>query len=198
MKSALAVKPDPPIVDVTAEYHAAAAAWRDINSKMRALRETIDKRRLAANFAACTEIPERSKHLARGIEDLVIASSRSPLRAASDIEGLEFDLAELQPAHVAAHDAYIVARGAMAAQIALTFRERHLAATQDIVAAVDALSLAIQAERNVRADFAAVSPEPHSCALPNIADDLGEMDLSRWDSQASIWARKMRNFGVVG
>jgi hypothetical protein len=196
MKPALAVKPDPPVVDVEADYASAAAAWHPINTEMRALRKSIENLHLAISFGASSEIPERSAHLATNIEGLITACRRSPLRAASDLEALNFELAELQPKYIAAHEAYKIAQGALAAKIALTYRDRHMAATHAVVAAVEALSLSLQAERDVRADFAAVSPEPTSCLLPDVTSDLSEMDLSRWDSRASIWARRIRNFGV--
>lgn len=197
MKSSAALKPDPPAIDVAAEYESALATWRDVDGKMKDLHRQIERRRLARNLAAFAEIPERSKAIAADVTGLIIASQRSPLKAASDIEALEFDLAELQPRHVAAHESYIRARGAMSAAIAQTFRERHLAATRGIVAAVDAVSAALQAEKDVRSDFAAIAPEATSCLLPDVASDLREMDLSRWDSKASIWARRVRNFGVL-
>lgn len=196
MKSAAAMRPDPPATDVAADFEAATAAWREINGKMKHLRNEIDRLRLARNLSAVTEIPERSRAIAADVADLISASKRSPLRAASDAESLEFDLAELQPRHTAVHENYIRARSAMAAAIAETFRDSHLAATRGIVGAIDALSAALQTERDVRAAFAAASPEPVSHLLPDVASDLRDMDLSRWDSKASIWARRIRNFGV--
>jgi len=197
MKSALAVKPDPPAPDVAAEFAAAETAWRDVNARMREVRTEIDRRQLASNFAPFSDIPERSRDLAATVADLITVTRRSPLKAASDLEALEFDLAVLQPQHVAAHEAYTVARNAMAAQLAMTFRDRHLEATKQIVAAIDALSAALQAERDIRAEYAAVSPEPQSHLLPDISRDLSQMDLSRWDSIAAVWARRVRNFGVA-
>lgn len=196
MKSALAVKHDPPTLDVAAEYAAAESAWCDIRARTREVRSEIERRRLASSFALLSEVPERSRDLAATVADLITATRRSPLKAASDLEALEFDLAVLQPQHVAAHEAYTVARNAMAAQVAMTFRDRHLEATKEIVAAIDSLSAALQAERDIRAEYAAVSPEPTSIHLPDISRDLSQMDLSRWDSIAAVWARRVRNFGV--
>jgi hypothetical protein len=196
MISALAVKPDPPAPDVAAEYAAAETAWREINAKLRELRIELERRRLAQHFAQYAEVAERSKDLAATVADLITATQRSPLKAASDIEALEFDFAVLRPQYTAAHEAYTVARNAMATQLAMSFRERHLDATKQIVAAIDALSVALQVERDIRAEFSAVSPEPTSIHLPDVSRDLSQMDLSRWDSVASVWARRVRNFGV--
>lgn len=198
MKSATAtIAAEAPAPDIPAQYEAAAMAWREIDAKMKDLRGEIERRRLARNLSSFTEIPERARNVAATVTSLITASSRSPLRAASDIEGLEFDLAELQPAHVAAHDAFVVARSAMAAHVAMSFRERHLEATKNIISAIEALSVALEEERDVRAAYARQSPEPTSHLLPDITADLREMDLTRWDSTASVWARRIRNFGVV-
>lgn len=188
---------DAPAPDVATEYAAAEAAWREIDARISELRAEIERRRLAISFAQFAEIPERSKHIAAPVADLITATKRSPLKAAGDIEALEFDFAILQPKHTVAHEAYTVARSAMAAHTAMTFRERHLEATKQIVAAIDALSLALQIERDIRAEYAAASPEPTSHLLPDISSELREMDLSRWDSTASVWARRVRNFGVA-
>lgn len=198
MKSATAtIAAEAPAPDIPAQYGAAATAWREIDAKMKDLRGEIERRRLAINLSSFTEIPERARHVAATVTSLITASSRSPLRAASDIEGLEFDLAELQPAHVAAHDEFVVARSAMAAHVAMSFRERHLEATKNIISAIEALSVALEEERDVRAAYARQSPEPTSHLLPDITADLREMDLTRWDSTVSVWARQIRNFGVV-
>jgi hypothetical protein len=196
MTSALAMKPDPPAPDVAAEFAAAESAWREISAKKHELCSDLERRRLARNLAALSNIPERSKDLAASVSGLIAASQRSPLKAASDIEALEFDFAALQPRYVAAHEAFLVARTALSVQIAMTYRDRHMAATKEIVAAIDALSVALQAERDIRAEFSAVSPEPTSIHLPDISRDLSQMDLSRWDSIAAVWARRVRNFGV--
>jgi hypothetical protein len=194
-------KPDPPVAvetpspDIAAEYEAASAAWHEVNTTMRDLRARLERLRLAKSFAG-VDVPERSRELAATVAGLTIACVRSPLRAASDIESLEFDVVALQPEHTAAHDRYLSARSAAAAQIAMSFRGRHLEATQNIVVAVEMLSSAIAAERDVRQEFARASPEATSVLLPPISDDLREMDLSRWDSTASVWARRIRNFGV--
>jgi hypothetical protein len=196
MKSALAVKPDPPAPDVTDIFVAAESTWRATNAEMRELRTEIERRQLASNFTPFSDIPERSRDLAATVTDLITATRRSPLKAAADLESLEFDFAVLQPKHTRAHEAFIAARNAMAAQIAMTFRDRHLEATKQIVAAIDALSAALQAERDIRAEYAATSPEPTSIHLPDISRDLSQMDLSRWDSIAAVWARRLRHFGV--
>ncbi|NUU44551.1 hypothetical protein [Tardiphaga robiniae] len=197
MTSALAMKPDPPAPDVAAEYTAAESAWRAISVQMRELRSDLERRRLARSLAGLSHIPERSKDLAASLSGLIAASQRSPIKAASDIEALEFDFAALQPRYVAAHEAFLVARTALSVQIAMTYRDRHMVATKKIVAAVDGLSLALEAERNIRAEFAAEAPEPTSQLLPDISRDLSQMDLSRWDSIAAVWARRVRNFGVT-
>jgi hypothetical protein len=197
MKSGQAVKPDPPARDVAGDYAEALTAWRAVNTKMCSLRAEIDRRRLALTFAGQSEIPERSKHIAATVADLIAATRRSPLRAASDLEGLEFDATELQPRHIAAHETYTIARNVLASEIAMTFRDRHLTATKKVIVAIEALSAALQMERDVRHDFSSVSPEPSSHLLPDISRDLRDMDLASWDSIASVWARRIRKLGVV-
>ena len=201
MKSATApaMKPDPPLeaIDTAGNYQAALNEWQAIDGKVSALRHDIQRLETAIQFAAISEIPARSRHIAEELADLIVGCHRSPLRAASDLESLRFDFAEMQPRHAAAHDRYIIARGTEAARIAQTFRERHLAATRSIIAAIEALAEALAGERQVRADFAAASPEPRSCLLPDVSSDLGHCDLARWDGQAAQWARRIRSLGGV-
>lgn len=198
MKSAAATKlTEDPTPDLAEKHRSAEANLRQVDAEVSATRTALERLTLATNLASVGDIPERSRHIADSVSDLIVACRRSPLRAAADLESLEYDLAQLQPKHVAAHEAYIMARSAYAAEIAESFRQRHLDATQSILKAVENLSLALSAERRVRSEYADASPEPVSFLLPDVAIELREADLTRWDSQASAWARRIRNFGVT-
>ncbi|WOH78257.1 hypothetical protein RX327_20020 [Bradyrhizobium sp. BEA-2-5] len=196
MGAATKTKPAPPAAAATSTpdgYQAALAEWKSIDGRLRDLTRSIERLEHAMWFASVQEIPERAKHIAAEVTGLILSCRRSPLRAAADLESLRFDLSELRPKHTAARERYLIARSQEAVRVAETFRARHGDAVQAIIDAVESLAEALKAERLVRAEYAAVSPEPTSCLLPNVSDDLAEADLAKWDSAAARWARRIRS-----
>ncbi len=178
------------------DYGAALANWTHINASLKALTVEIERRQTASYFATVTDIPERAAHIAREVADLTLEFQRAPLRAAADLEALRGDLQKLRPQHIVAREAYVVARSTEAARIARTLRPRHEDAVTSIIGAIEALAAALKAERDVRDEYASISPEPQSHLLPDVSGDLNECDLARWDSQAARWARRIRELLV--
>lgn len=179
------------------EYAAALENWRRVKASVKALTTEIERHQTAVYFSdAGTNIQDHALHVARDVADLTVKFKRTPLRVAADLETLRSDLEKLRPEYTAAHETFLLARSAEAARIAQTFRHRHGDAVAAIISTIEALASALKAERDVRDEFSAVSPEPMSHLLPDVSSDLSQCDLSNWDSQAARWARRVRTLLV--
>jgi hypothetical protein len=75
---------------------------------------------------------------------------------------------------------------------------KHRAAVKQLAAAVEALSAAITAEREVRDEMQASGLAANGSGyLSDCSSQLGTGTLDEWSSRASAWARDMRRLGVL-
>lgn len=182
--------------EVADDYPTALENWIRVKTSLNTLTVEIERHKTARYLATVTDKSDRALDIAGDVADLAMKLKRTPLRAADDLETLRSDLEKLRPEYIAAHETFILARSAEAARIAQTFRPRHGDAVAAIISAIEALAAALKFERDVRDEFAAVSPEPRSHLLPDISSDLNQCDLSNWDGQAARWARRVRTLLV--
>lgn len=105
--------------------------------------------------------------------------------------------ADAEPAYQVERELYLAAARRETARIAQELQPRHRTAVRAIATALEALSRALEAEGEVRAELAATAPESSSAYLPDCSSFLAFGSLVPWDSPASVWARHMRHLKIL-
>ena len=205
--AAVASKPDPPAndqptapgIELSPEYLAAAERWKALRLEMK----TMNARREALSTSiGMLSVPgplqERTKPILDEIgENTISFVKRTPRRAQIELEEITDAILEKQPAYVAAHEDFQKAKGVEGSRIAALLRPEHAAAVRGLIAAVEQLSIAIEAERAVRRRYASASPEAVNHSLQDWSVDFADMDLTNWHSTAATWARRVRQSGPL-
>lgn len=184
----------------TAEWLSAKSDFDSLVAARDGLIERIENIRLALSLARNTS------DRARVPADLLLRAEPFEAQAASDPAGLQRRLAETEAdlAKIAqrigngAHEAYERARRREGSRIALELQLQHRAAVGAMAAALEQLSQAIEAEREVHEAFAAVSPTASSAYLPNVGVELGVGSLGDCDSPAWRWRKRIHELGILG
>jgi hypothetical protein len=121
----------------------------------------------------------------------------SPRQIRRELEEVQETVDALTEQAPAEFQAWELARRAEADRIALELQPAHRAAALAIARAVEQLSAAIIAERQVRAEFAAFGLEPESGYLPDASSRLRAGTLAEFESNVSAWRRDMLRLGVI-
>ncbi len=207
MQSPVAVKakPDPPVdalqrdeLSASPEFLAAKAQWSATRSAMRTKTARLEELQTALALAAApTPLPDRAKHVWDAVDPIVLAKvRRNPRRVELELQELSDEIREVQEEYFATHEAFEAAKTSEAARIAEQFQPQHAGAIADLAHAVEALSAAIANEREIRRSFVKVSPDPVN-QLTDWSSDFEEVDLTRWDSTAAVWKRRLRQVGLI-
>ena len=181
----------------SAEFLAATARWSEASAKHAELIDAIDGRKLALSLALHPEDADRvPAHLREKAEPYRRVAQRRRDRVISDLADAEIELAEYKPTFQAEHEAYQAALRHETNRLSAILQPQHREAVVAIGAALEQLSRAIVAEREVRADLARIAPLPTSANLPDLSGDLQVGCLGDWQSPAWEWRRRCHQIGV--
>jgi hypothetical protein len=118
---------------------------------------------------------------------------RRPDQVAARLREIQYELDDRNNEFVTERDLWEVARRRETTRIAEQLAPKHRAAVMAIARAFEALSAAIQSERDVHAELSRTAPERESALLPSMAPAIGT--LAEYDSVAAAWARRYRQMG---
>ena len=189
-------KPATPKADSVADLEAADAAFRTVADKRREVEQRI------ISMKTALAISRRPSDSARVPEELQEKASvyaadaaRRPAKIENAIADAEFELARVNKEYMAAAEAWELARRRRTSEIAVQLQPQHQRALMAVVAAVEALSKAIAAERGVRNELRERgAPYRSSPFLPNFVDDLLIGELGEHGSPASKFAGRIREY----
>jgi hypothetical protein len=172
---------------------AATATIADFNSKL----ELIRRREMAEALARNPDDADRDRGAAarRIAGDLRRLAERDYEAFSRETRRLKLELEDARPAFAAAVDQTNMIRRQTSNSIAAGLQPRHRRAVADIGNALEALSRAILAERQIRDEFSRRAPEPTSRFLPDMSPAIGT--LAEWDSVPAQWARAARKNGFL-
>lgn len=180
------------------EFVAAQDAYRKIADERTALNESLEAMHLAVSLAAngSADSERVPQHLKERAAPYLQKARRSPGRMISEIEDTSSRLDDLMLLFPAAAEAWGAAQSRETSRIAKEIQPQHQAAVAKMIGAVEALSIAIAAEREARRELAQLAPLPSSPYLPDLSGDLLIGTLGDPASPASIWAGRIRKFGI--
>lgn len=179
-------------------YRVAAARLKALSEDLTAKRDLLERMRMAHQLAGVQRVDERSEHLVARIgPELLERARRRKAKFADEIENLADEIAAAEPGFAAARDEHQMSAGILTGELAIELQPRHAAAVKAIAAALEALSRALQAEEDVRAELAMAAPMPASPYLPDCASLLHAARLSDPRSAAAAWAERVRQLGVL-
>ena len=189
---------DPAVSQLSPQFQEAYERWRAVRQNFRELTQRYEALKTGLGFLRFDPPQPRVKPLIAAFDQELLARiRRSPRRAELELEELTDRIVDGQDAYHAASRTFQEAKAEEADRIARLFVDRHLEAIRKLASAIERLSLAVADERAVRADFAKASPEPTSALLQDWSLDFSGLDLTKWDSRASVWARRLRQSGLV-
>ena len=178
------------------EFEAAKSHWNEISAKHVELVDRTDGMRLAISFALHGIDKHTPAHLREKAKPYMRTADRRPVKFAEEIEDAETELADFKPKLGVENEAWQAALRRETDRLGATLQPRHREAVVSIGAALEALSQAILAERQVRADLARLAPLPTSANLPDLSSTLQVGCLGDWDSPAWNWRRRCHQIGV--
>jgi hypothetical protein len=178
-------------------FDQARARWRAASARRRALLAQLDGCRaaldLALNPRGDKEAPA-SLVIAETVRRFLDGRTLSTRQLERELERLEDEVAAGAAEHHAEAEAW---RGALSAEAARKVAEltpRHRAAVLKIAKAVEALSVAVEAERAVRRELAESELGAHA-SLPDGSHEFGS--LHDYNSLLSAWSRRVRTLGLI-
>jgi chromosome segregation ATPase len=186
------LKPDPPTAWQTAQ-----ARYRAAFETRQELMRSVEARTLALSLArnptaaACSRTDDARKEAGPFLK----IAARRPEVLEEEIRALGYEIEDTAKAFQAERDAYNEAVRAESNRVATELAPKHQAAVRRIAKAIEELSRACSAERDIRAEFAARAPEPVSARLPPMDGVWG--CLGEANSMLSGWARVARRLGYL-
>jgi hypothetical protein len=182
------------VTNETSEFEAAKARWEKVSAARRALRDRLDGAKAALVLADYR--PGPGEYLSPVLEDKArrYLDGRRPDRdrLAREIAELDAELADAATTYSVEAVAWKLAVENEARRRAEAVRPRHKAAIRKIAQLVEQLSLAVEAERAVRAELAEVGS---TGALPDASREFGS--LNEFNSLLSSWNRQMLAEGAL-
>ena len=183
------------VTSETSAFEAAKARWAEVSAERRALKDKLDGCRSALVLA--DHKPGRGEYMSSVVEDRArrFLDGRLPNREllARQVVELEDALAQQAESYSVEAAAWRAAVEAESARRAEALRPRHRAACRRIAQLVEQLSLAVEAERAVRAELAEIGA---GGALPDGSRELGS--LAEYGSTLSAWNRRLLHEGAFG
>ncbi len=187
-------KPEP----AAPSFETAAARWREIDAKHRALLDRREGMALAQSLTFNGDNTRTPQHLRDKAKPYLKLASRRPLKLDEQRADIADEIDEFTPVYQAAHENWQAARRRETNRLASEIQPRHQEAVSAIAKALEALSVAIDDEIATRTELAQVgAPEHESALLPDCSGDLLVGSLADWNSPASAWAREMRKIGIL-
>jgi hypothetical protein len=182
------------VTSEASEFEAAKARWGAVRRERQELKARLDGAKAALVFAE--NPPSRgdfvSPVLASRAQAYLAGRQPNADRLRREILDLDDELAQTATRYSIEATSWRLALEAEAARRAEQVRPRHRAAVKRIAQLVEQLSLAVEAERAIRAELAEVG----SSALPDASRELGS--LNEFNSVLSSWNRRMLAEGALG
>jgi hypothetical protein len=176
------------------EFEAAQARWAEISAARRALRDKLDGCKAALAFA--DHRPGPGEHFSPLLEERALRylAGRQPNRdrLIREVAELEDEQAQQAATYSVESVAWKLALENETRRRAEALRPRHRAAVKKIAQLVEQLSLAVEAERAVRAELAEVGGNG---ALPDAGREFGS--LHEYNSALGSWNRRMVAEGAL-
>lgn len=196
MPAATAIKVQSAILD----FELAKTRWLPVKAKLNAMERQLKALRTVVAFESASDFDRKSDRLANIRAEIAAAFPGGPPRSRllpGLIESAEIELEDYRAVVADERDLWQMAVRAESARIGERLQPKHLAAAQEVAAALEHLTRAIAAADEIRAEFASTAPEPTSALLPDLAGDLRHCRLDVWDSAAATWARRMRDMRIL-
>jgi hypothetical protein len=175
------------------EFEQARARWAAAAAARRALKERLDGCRAALQYA--DHRPAPGEHFAPVLEDRArrYLAGRAPDRdrLARQLAELEYELKESAATYSIESASWKLAVENEAARRAAALKPKHAVAIRKIAAAVEALSAAVEQEREIRRELGEVG----GTALVDAGYELGS--LADFNLPLSVWNRRMLQAGLL-
>ena len=183
----------------SARYEAAARRWGKLARRRAELLERVEGITLALSLASnqgdASRVPEHLKKLAAPYQQ---DARNEPRRLVKRLATTNQDLAALRNGK--SGESFQAWQGAMREEtnrIARLLQPAHRKAVADMVKAVELLSQAIHAERDVLAELRERAPLAESAYLPDLGHVLGTDTLSDINSPLWRWGRWVRQLKIL-
>ncbi len=187
--------PDP--LAPSEEYQTAQAHYAEVSAKHREMRARDEGLRLAISIAASGEgkrVPSHLHEKARPFKKLAV---KRPEKVADLLADVRDEIEEHTPIYFAANEAIAAAKRRETNRLACELQPRHRAAVKAMAAALEALSRAMEHEIGARAELARLAPQPTSPNLPDMSGELGTGMMFEHDGIMWLWARRVRQLGIL-
>ena len=192
MKTTATVEPAAPSLE------SAEARWAKIQAKHCKMIEARDGMEMARSFSLDRNNKRVPPHLRKKAAPFLKMAVRRPEKLNDQLADIEDEIDESTSEYEAVRDLWNAARRRETTRIAGDLQPRHRVAVIKIAEALSAMSRAMEAEAEIRAELARTAPEVESALLPNCIAGLVIGSLGDFNSPASDWARRMRKIGILG
>jgi hypothetical protein len=179
------------------EWQAAQARYRSATEERSKLLAELRSLELAASLAnnpSDAQSP-RTDAARRDAAEYLALAKRRPETVAEKIRDLTYMIEDGAAAYRNEVDLYHAAMRAESNRVAAELAPAHRDTVRRVAKAIEELSRATAAERNVRAEFSRRAPEQVSARLPPLDGCWGT--LGEWGSILSAWARTARKLGYL-
>jgi hypothetical protein len=182
------------VIPENSDFEAAKARWAEVSAARRALKARLDGAKAA--LALAENPPSKGDIISPVLAERARAYLADRLPNAEllrhEILVLEDQLAQAATSYAIESTAWRMALEAEAARRAEALKPRHKAAVRKIAAAVEALSAAVEGEREIRRELGEVG----SAALADAGREFGS--LHEYNSTLSSWNRHVLAEGALG
>ena len=197
-KTAKADAPDQPDpLAPSAEYLAAVAHYREISERHAELFNAESGMRLARSMAASGDNKRVPEKLRATAHPYIKLARKRPEKISENLLDVQDELAEFLPIFFAETEAIAAAKRRETNRLAGLLQPRHRAAVREMASALEQLSRATEAEREVRAELARRAPLPTSPNLPDLSGELLLGCMFEHDGRLWSWARHIRKLGIL-
>ena len=186
-------KDEPP----PSEYESARARWRVADAAFQALVMEAEARGLGLSLSRnpndadsdrCQAAREKAGQFRR-------LAQRRPEEAVRKLRDLEYELEERAADHRNERELWQAAVRRESNRIGMSLQPAHREACERVALALEQLGEAVEAERQVRAEFARSAPESESAFLPCLDPGIGS--LREYGTAPWHWRAKARRLGVI-
>ena len=179
------------------DFAIAQTRWTEVRDKDREMIEHREGIKLALTFAKGGVGRQTPQNLRDQAEPFLALAKRRPRQLADQLDDLIDEIEDFAPKLGVEHELYQAARWRETNRLAGELQPRHRAAVKGMAKALEALSLAMTDEIEIRAELARKAPERESAKLPDCSSGLLVGTLADWNSAASEWARTVRKLKIL-
>ena len=179
-------------------YEKAESRWAALDGERQALARTVTGAKLALSMARSRNADRVPQHLREATAEFAEEAETAPHRLEAKINKDHARLRKLEQEKVPIeYERLAAARRARTNELAASMQPEHRAIIQRMTDAVQALSDAILAERELHARLKREAPLDTSAKLPNVSQILGTGALSDRDSQLWAYRAFINRLGIL-